>query len=68
MNAPLDEVPARGRRLESIFDDVPPGTLLSLDDLELLMQNDTQRRIIAVLDRVIPQAHDEQPPGTTTPT
>ncbi len=43
---------APDRRLSSIFDGVRPGTLLSLHDLETLMQADTQHRILAVLDRV----------------
>ncbi|MBA4190578.1 MAG: hypothetical protein C0467_21535 [Planctomycetaceae bacterium] len=46
-----------GRRLPSIFDGVPPGTPLSLSVLETLMQADTQRRILAVLDRVFAKAN-----------
>lgn len=51
-----------GRRLPSIFDGVPPGTPLSLRDLETLMQADTQRRILAVLDRMFAAQHEPQPP------
>jgi hypothetical protein len=35
--------------------------------LELLMHHDTERRIVAVLDRVLAQPHHEQPPGNIPP-
>jgi hypothetical protein len=40
-------------RLASIFDDFPPGTLLSFDDLELAMSSDLERRCLAALDRAL---------------
>jgi hypothetical protein len=52
MNASLSEFPGSGRRLPSIFDALPPDVAVSLDTLELLIHLDTERRSIAVLDRV----------------
>ena len=43
---------ARGR-LTSLFDPLPPGTPLSLDDLELAMSSDLERRALAALDRAL---------------
>lgn len=43
-------------RLASIFDTFPPGTPLSLDDLELAMSRDTERRCLAALDRALDRA------------
>ncbi len=39
------------RRLASVFDQFPPGTPLSLDDLERAMSHDIERRSLAALDR-----------------
>ncbi len=45
---------ARGpRRLASIFDHFPPGTPLSLDELERAMSRDTEGRCLAALDRAL---------------
>ncbi len=41
------------RRLASVFDQFPPGTALSLDELELAMGRDIQRRCLATLDRAL---------------
>ena len=41
------------RRLASVFDAFPLGTPLSLDDLELAMSRDTERRCLAALDRAL---------------
>ncbi|MCE9560854.1 MAG: hypothetical protein K8U57_02255 [Planctomycetes bacterium] len=62
MIASFDGSPARGRRLVSIFDSVSADTRLSLDDLEVLMEADTQRRVIAVLNRVFAATHEPQHP------
>ena len=51
-----DEVHATAReprRLASIFDPFPPGTPLSLDELEAAMNHDTERRALAALDRAL---------------
>lgn len=51
-----DEVPAIARkpsRLASVFDDFPPDVPLSLDDLELAMSRDLERRCLAALDRAL---------------
>lgn len=51
-----DDVPAtaRGpRRLASVFDPFPPGTPLSLGELELTMCHDIERRSLAALDRAL---------------
>jgi len=63
-NAP----PKPGRRLPSIFDGVPPSTPLSLSDLESLMQADTERRILVVLNHVFAAHTETQPPEPTEPT
>lgn len=41
------------RRLACVLDQFPPGTPLSLDDLELAMSRDTERRCLAALDRAL---------------
>ena len=41
------------RRLASVFDLFPPGTPLSLDELEAAMSRDTERRCLAALDRAL---------------
>ena len=41
------------RRLASIFDDIPPNTPLSLDELEAAMNCDIERRCLAALDRAL---------------
>lgn len=56
-----------GRRLPSIFDGIPADTPLSLDDLESLMQADTEQRILAVLDRVFGSQPEMQPPAPSEP-
>ena len=49
-----DERPVRERgRLRGIFDEFPPGTPVSLDDLEAAMSRDTERRALAALDRAL---------------
>ena len=51
-----DEVPAtarRPRRLACVFDAFPPGTPPSLDDLELAMSRDTERRTLDALDHAL---------------
>ncbi len=68
MNASHGELPARGRQLRSIFDGVPPGTPLTLRDLEALMQADTEKRIIAVLNHVFGSHYEPQPPEPAEPT
>lgn len=68
MNASFDGSPARGRRLASIFDRFPFSTPVSLEELEVLMQADTQHRILAVLDRVFAVQHEPQPPEPAEPT
>ncbi len=40
-------------RLASVFDQFPPGTPLSLDDLERAMSRDTERRCLTALDRAL---------------
>ena len=67
MTASRDSLPTQGRRLPSIFDDLPPGDPVSLDDLETLMQNDNERRIIAVLIRVFGSQPEPQPPEPAEP-
>ncbi len=67
MNASHGELPPRGRRLRSIFDNIPADTPLSLVDLETLMQADTERRILAVLDRVFAAHPDAQSPEPAEP-
>ena len=41
------------RRLASVFDQFPPGTPLSLDDIEVAMSRDTERHCLAALDRAL---------------
>ena len=43
----------RPSRLASIFDAFPPGSPLSLDDLELAMARDTESRCLAALGRAL---------------
>lgn len=59
--------PAPGQRLASIFDGLPPDTPLSLEDLEALMRADTERRILAVLDRAFRSYHEPQHPEPAEP-
>ena len=51
-----DEGPALAReprRLVSVFDSFPPDAPLSLDDVELAMCLDIERRSLAALDRAL---------------
>ncbi len=59
--------PKSRRRLPSIFDNITDGARVSLDDLETLMQADTERRILAVLDRVLDAPHAAMPPEPAEP-
>jgi len=68
MTEPHNARPKPVRRLASVFDGVLPGTSLSLRDLETLMQADTQRRILAVLDRVIAAHLEPHPHEPAEPT
>lgn len=55
-----DDRPAvtpRGR-LPSVFDHFPPGAALTLADLERAMAADTERRIVAALDRALARLAD----------
>ena len=55
---------ARGpRRLASVFDQFPSNTPLSLDELELAMSRDIERRSLAALDRAL-----ARPDGPALPT
>jgi hypothetical protein len=47
--------------LASIFDAFPPGTLLSLGDLELAMCRDIERRSLAALDRAMARLSTSSP-------
>lgn len=67
MDTSFDGLPARGRRLRSIFDGLPAAAPLSLDDLEVLMRTDTERRILDVLDRVFASQHEPQVPEPAAP-
>lgn len=59
MSDPTDRrAPSRGQRLPSVFDVFPVGTPFTLDDLERAMAADTERRILAVLDRVLVRQPD----------
>ena len=68
MSDTRDTLPTQGRRLPSIFDYLPLGVPVSLDDLELLMQVDTERRVLAVLDRVFGSQPEPLPPEPAEPT
>ena len=52
------------RRLASIFDDIPPGTPPSLDELEAAI--DTERRCLAALDRALARLAVPIPPTLTS--
>ena len=57
-------------RLASIFDAFPPGTPLSLDDLEYAMSGDIERRCLAALDRALARLAGSAPtipPPPATP-
>ncbi len=53
MNDEVHIIAREPRRLASIFDDIPSGTPLSLDELELAMSRDIERRCVAALDRAL---------------
>ena len=55
-----DGLPSPGRRLPSIFDKIPTDATVSLEELELLMHLTTERRVLAVLDRVLAVRHEPQ--------
>lgn len=56
-----------GRRLPSIFDQFPAGTPVTLDALETAMAANTERRILAVLDRVLARRSDGGDANPTPP-
>jgi hypothetical protein len=55
------------RRLPSIFDQFLAGTPVTLDALEKAMAADTERRIRAVLDRVLARRPDGGDPNPAPP-
>lgn len=57
-------VTAPGRRLPSIFDGFPTGVPVTFDALEVAMAADTERRILATLDRAVGYLADRQPAAT----
>ena len=71
MSKSIERSDRTSRRLPSVFDTFSPGTPLSLDDLELAMSRDTERRALAALDRalarlaapVLPTPHSLGPPS-----
>ncbi len=66
MNAPRDEVPTRGRRLPSVFENLTPGKPL-LEELEYRMETDTSNRILVVLERVLVTKPDPLPSEPVSP-
>ncbi len=66
MSDEVNAIAPEPRRLTSIFDPFPPGTPLSLDELELAMSRDTERRCLAALDRALARLAAPGPPTLTS--